>query len=69
MKIAGFWKSSHHATMSNLSVPRSNMEKYRESFAYQGPILWNKLPKHITELDSLAAFKCALKDFNFKHVH
>ena len=54
---------TRHATMSNLSVPRPNMEKYRESFAYQAPILWNKLPKHITELDSLAAFKCALRHY------
>ena len=63
---------TRHVTMSKLSVPRPTMEIYSESFAYQAPILWNKLPKHITELDSLAAFKCSLKHYyidNFKQVH
>ena len=58
---------TRHASSRKLSVPKPNIEKYREAFVYQAPKLWNELPKSISEKMSLFSFKSALK-MHFNHI-
>ena len=51
---------TRHASSQKLSLPKPNIEKYREAFVYQSPKLWNKLPISISQM-SLHSFKSALK--------
>ena len=49
-----------------LHVPRSKLHRYGDrTFPAAGPVLWNKLPKHLREAKSLASFKSNLKTFLF----
>lgn len=48
-------------------VPKINKEaklryrsQYDASFAVRGPMLWNRIPAHITTKTTLDSFKCAL---------
>ena len=41
----------------NVYIPRPHKEIYRNSFAYQGAVLWNSLPPEIKESENLNAFK------------
>ena len=58
---------TRHASSRKLSVPKPNIEKYREAFVYQAPKLWNELPMSISEKMSLFSFKSALK-MHFNHI-
>ena len=42
-----------------ISLPRTNY--YKNNFSYSGAILWNKLPCNVRKPESLAKFKCLLK--------
>ena len=58
---------TRHASLQKLSVPKPNIEKYREAFVYQSPKLWNELPMYISQIMSLHSFKSALK-VHFNHI-
>ena len=50
-----------------LVVPRYNLEGYdRRAFSVSGPALWNSLPEHIRQSDTLVKFKTLLKTHLFK---
>ena len=40
-----------------LYCPRPNTEFFRKSFSYCGTVIWNKLPIHVKNATSVAAFK------------
>jgi hypothetical protein len=46
---------------SMLYVPKPRIEKFRQSFQYVGPILYNGLPKDVTGSTSLHGFKKSVK--------
>ena len=55
----------HQTRLSNLSmlyVPKPRVERFRQSFQYVGPIVYNSLPKEIINSTSLYGFKKVLKD-------
>ena len=58
---------TRHASSRKLSVPKPNIEKYREAFVYQAPKLWNEPPMSISEKMSLFSFKSVLK-MHFNHI-
>ena len=49
-----------------LVVPERSSKLGRDSFDYQGAVLWNKLPKRIREQNGVDQFKSALKTFLFR---
>ena len=63
----------HHTQLSHalmicilLAVPRTKLANMGDcAFSSLGPCLWNKLPKKIRALGSLAAFKSNLKTHLF----
>ena len=42
-------------------VPHAQTQYFQRSFAIRGPVLWNSLPRHVTEAPSVASFKSQLK--------
>ena len=45
-------------------------KRYGErAFAVCGPMLWNSLPLHIRQSDSVETFKCSLKTFLFRNAY
>jgi hypothetical protein len=49
--------SMRSTTQRKLVVPKVNVEMFRKSFVYSGSHLWNQLPHHIQQADSLRKFK------------
>jgi len=47
-------------------IPRTRMNLGDRSFAAAGPRLWNSLPGHLHQSETLAIFKRPLKTFFFK---
>ena len=47
------------------SIPHTKTNGKR-AFSFQGPLLWNSLPKHIRHSDSLVSFKSSLKTYFFQ---
>ena len=45
------------------NVPARVASLYEYSFAVKGPMLWNRLPKHVKGALTLSAFKGSLGDF------
>ncbi len=48
---------------SDLYVPRSRTDTGARQLCIRGPKLWNTLPPHIANGNSLSKFKCSLKEF------
>ena len=44
-----------------LNIPKANIEAFKKSFSYSGPLLWNRLPNELKDIDSLSSFKTVLK--------
>ena len=42
-------------------VPEAKTDMYKQSFQYNGAIVWNSLPVHIKNCTSLSMFKCKYK--------
>ena len=40
-----------------LKVPKPNLEFFRKSLTYSGPVIWNKIPKSVRLADTLQSFK------------
>ena len=52
-----------------LKVPPKNYKTFGEhSFTYIGPVIWNKLPVHIRQSNSINVFKKALEHHLFQSV-
>ena len=49
---------------NNFQIPKPNLEKYKKSIAYSGPLLWNSLPKMLKSMETLHNFKSLLR----KHI-
>ena len=57
-------RSSNDNTI--LVIPNYKYVRFgKRSFSYYGPSVWNKLPKHIRESDSISVFKQRLKHHLF----
>ena len=53
-------------TAGLLVTPRvSKTTVGRRAFSYQAPVLWNQLPAHVREADTVSSFKTRLKTFLF----
>ena len=50
-------------TNNDLIVPRAYLSIYKSSVAFNGPTIWNSLPSHIKEADSLYNFKNSYKTY------
>ena len=48
-----FTRRSQHDAI----VPKPNLDVFKRSFLYQGPVLWNNLSQDIKSCNSLACFK------------
>ena len=59
-------RSTRLAHSNNLYVPKPNCELFRNSFRYQGPVLWNSLPSEIKEASNIDCFKRMHKNHYFK---
>ena len=46
-----------------LALPKPKLSLMKQSFQYSGPSLWNTLPLHISQSDSIISFKHSLKQF------
>ena len=51
-------------TNNDLIVPCAYLSIYKSSVAFNGPTLWNSLPSHIKEADSLYNFKNSYKNIS-----
>ena len=49
----------------NFETPNARTELYRNSFAFTGAKIWNKLPEDLKTEPSLNAFRKKLKTINF----
>ena len=49
---------------NNFHIPKPNLEKYKKSIAYSGPLLWNSLLKELKSMETLFFLKNLLK----KHI-
>ena len=49
----------------NVALPKIRTESGKKTFAYQGAILFNKLPSDLKTEKSLLRFKSGCKVFNF----
>ena len=47
----------------SLKLPKAKLEFRRKSFAFQGALVYNTLPRHLRILDSRFLFKSNLKEF------
>ena len=54
------FRSSHNLM---LDIPKANTEAFKKSFSYSGPLLWNRLPNELKDIDSLSRFKTVLKQW------
>ena len=58
--------SISHSQKSNFRTPKVNTVTFGlESFRCLGPKIWKLVPDNLKEIDSLQAFKEALKNFTF----
>ena len=53
------------ANNMNIALPKIRTESEKKTFAYQGAILFNKLPSDLKTEKSLLRFKSGCKVFNF----
>ena len=49
---------------NNFQIPKPNLEKYKKSIAYSGPLSWNSPQKELKSMETLYNFKNLLK----KHI-
>ena len=49
--------------LHSLKLPKAKLEFGRRSFAFQGALLYNTLPRHLRNLNSRFLFKSNLKEF------
>ena len=42
---------------NNFQIPKPNLEKYKKSIAYSGPLLWNSLLKELKSMETLYFLK------------
>jgi len=50
----------------NVQIPQPNYEIFRNSFKYQGAVLWNSLPAHLKSATNIDVFKRLYKQRYFK---
>ena len=55
-------QSTHNlrSSATDLALPRPKTEYLRHTFSYSGAKLWNSLPYHIKEANSVISFKSAI---------
>ena len=62
-----FTKIEHNINTRNngcsLKLPKAKLEFGRRSFAFQGDLVYNTLPRHLRNLNSRFLFKSNLKEF------
>ena len=58
-------RSSQNYTVQ---IPQPKYEIFRNSFKYQGAVLWNSLPSHLRNATDIDAFKRLYKQYYFKQV-
>ena len=51
----------------SLRLPEVSLERFRQSFMYQGSKLWNDLPNDVKQFRSLFSFKRQVKKFLNDH--
>ncbi len=54
--------------LNQIDVPKPRVGYGKKTFSYAGAVLWNKLPIHLRDLNSLALFKSSLKTHFFNIV-
>ena len=61
-----FTKTEHNINTRNngcsLKLPQAKLEFGRRSFAFQGALVYNTLPRHLRNLNSRLLFKSKLKE-------
>ena len=53
------------ASNGDVQVPESKCETFKQSFQYQGAILWNNLPSGLRNIADINEFKYFYKQINF----
>ena len=53
------------ASQGNVQIPEPKVELFRQSFRYQGALLWNKLPSELKNVNDIATFKYMYKKLFF----
>ena len=63
-------RSLRSLNLSLLRKPRSRTKTFGDrSFAVCSPHLWNKLPRHLRQIDELEAFKSGIKTHLYKQAY
>ena len=60
--------STRQANLAHLYTRQPKLTNFKRSFTHGGATLWNELPEHIRNTESLNYFKIKLKTF-FRHDH
>ena len=55
--------STRNANRGNLYLPQPSTDYLKNAFIYNGPEVWNALPNHIRDANTLGTFKIRLKEF------
>ena len=50
-----------------LTVPKPKTEFFRKSFNYSGPVVWNSIPIHIRNSDTLRKFQSSYIQWQFSN--
>ena len=64
--LKGEYRSLHarNTRFSNLAVPKFHRtQRTQQSITFQGPSMWNTLPEHLQQIDSMKVFKDNLKSY------
>ena len=51
------------ASQSKFVIPRYNTVTVQKSLMYSGAVMWNSLPRHITECDAVTSYCKRLKKY------
>jgi ribonuclease P/MRP protein subunit RPP40 len=54
-------KTLRSSTNGHLVIPKPNTEFFKKSFQYSGSVLWNSLPKYVTNVSSVHSFQANLR--------
>ena len=59
----GYFTKIEHNNGCSLKLPKAKLEFGRRSFAFQGALVYNTLPRHLRTVNSRFLFKSNLKQF------
>ena len=61
--LTNFISFSNRSNSNNLIVPSTRIDKFKSSFSFMAPTIWNKLPQNVRQTKTIGAYKVAVKKY------